>query len=412
MSDSPPVLSVSDLTELLKSVVEEAFPQVWVSGEISNFLRAGSGHLYFTLKDEAAQLKAVMWRTAAQRLRFQPHAGLEVIAAGSLEVYPPRGQYQLVVREMQPKGLGALELALQQLQKKLSAEGLFAPERKRPLPAFPQRLALVTSPAGAAVRDLIQVITRRWPLVDLIIVPVAVQGDGAAQEIAEGLQQAARIPGLDVIITGRGGGSLEDLWAFNEEVVARAIAASPIPVVTAVGHEIDVTIADLVADRRALTPSEAGELTVPLRSDVEQLLATTRQRLSAALSQRARILRTTLDSLARRRCFTRPTERLQNLATRVDEWEIRLKSVMRHRVEIARQQLAGLSGALQALSPLGILERGYSLTKKLPSGNLVRSAADLRVGEEILTEFASGSVISRVQGGIMEGRQRNSSDPG
>ncbi|MFO0919619.1 MAG: exodeoxyribonuclease VII large subunit [Planctomycetaceae bacterium] len=397
MQDAPQVLAVSDLTELLKSVVEETFPQVWVSGEISNLVRAGSGHLYFTLKDEHAQLKAVMWRTAAQRLRFQPHDGLEVIAAGPLEVYAPRGQYQIVVQQLQPKGLGALELALRQLQQKLSAEGLFAPERKRPLPAFPRRLALVTSPAGAAVRDLIQVISRRWPLVDLIVVPVAVQGDGAGQDIAEGLRKAAQIPGVDLMITGRGGGSLEDLWAFNEEVVARAIAASPIPVITAIGHEIDVTIADLVADRRALTPSEAGELAVPLRTEIEQLLTTARRRLTTALTQRAFMLRTTLDSLAKRRCFTRPTEHIHDLATRIDECESRLKSAMRHRTELARHQLAGLSGALQALSPLGILQRGYSLTKRVSTAAIIRSAADLRVGEELLTEFASGKVVSRVQ---------------
>lgn len=397
MSDSPPVLSVSDLTELLKSVVEETFPQVWVSGEISNCTRAGSGHLYFTLKDESAQLKAVMWRNAAQRLRFQLQDGLEVIATGPLEVYPARGQYQIIVQQMQPKGLGALELALRQLQQKLSAEGLFDPARKRPLPTFPRRLALVTSPTGAAVRDLIQVITRRWPLVQLVVVPVAVQGEGAAAEIAEGLRQAARIPDIDVIITGRGGGSLEDLWAFNEEVVARAIAASPIPVVSAVGHEIDVTIADLVADRRALTPSEAGELVVPLLSDIEQILATAQQRLPAALRQRAGILRTTLDALAQRRCFTRPRERLHDWATRLDEGEARLQSAARHLAELARQRLSGLGAALQALSPLGILQRGYSLTRKLPSRVVVRSTADLRVGEEILTGLASGEVVSLVQ---------------
>jgi len=399
MSESdaePPVLSVSDLTTILKTVVEETFSQVWVAGEISNLTRAGSGHLYFTLKDAEAQLKAVMWRNAAQRLRFQPQDGLEVIAAGPLEVYAPRGQYQIIVQQMQPQGVGALELALRQLQQKLAAEGLFEPSRKRPLPRFPRRIALVTSPSSAAVRDLIQVITRRWPLVNLVIVPVAVQGEGAAEEIAKGLRQAANLPDVDVIITGRGGGSLEDLWAFNEEVVARAIVASPIPVVTAVGHEIDVTIADLVSDRRALTPSEAGELVVPLVGDLRQTLATARQRIVISLQQRARQARSAVDGLAERRCFTRPTDRLHELATRLDDSEQRLKQSLRHRVESTRHQLSGLAATLHALSPLAVLERGYSLTRKLPSHAVVRSITDIRVGEQILTRVPRGTITSLV----------------
>lgn len=396
-AEEPPILSVSDLTTLLKTVVEETFPQVWVAGEISNLTRAGSGHLYFTLKDAEAQLKAVMWRNAAQRLRFQPQDGLEVIASGPLEVYAPRGQYQIIVQQMQPQGMGALELALRQLQQKLGAEGLFDPARKRPLPRIPRRIALVTSPSGAAVRDLIQVITRRWPLVDVVIVPVAVQGDGAAAEIAEGLRHAARLPAIDVIITGRGGGSLEDLWAFNEEVVARAIAASPIPVVTAIGHEIDVTIADLVSDRRALTPSEAGELVVPLLDEVHQFLSSARQRLIVALQQQARQTRMTLDGLAERRCFTRPADRLHDLAERLDELEARLKTALRHRADTAKHRLSGIAGTLQALSPLAVLERGYSLTRRLPSGQVLKSAADLHVGDQIQTRLSKGTVTSVVE---------------
>jgi exodeoxyribonuclease VII large subunit len=394
--ETPPILSVSDVTTLLKAVVEETFPQVWVAGEISNLARAGSGHLYFTLKDSGAQLKACMWRNAAQRLRFQPHDGLEVIASGPLEVYAPRGQYQIIVQQLQPKGIGALELALRQLQQKLAAEGLFDPARKRPLPCYPRRIALVTSPSGAAVRDLIQVITRRWPLVEIVIVPVAVQGAGAGAEIAAGLKIAAALQRIDVIITGRGGGSLEDLWAFNEEIVARAIAASPVPVVTAVGHEIDVTIADLVSDRRALTPSEAGELVVPLVGEVRQALDASRQRMTAALAQTARQSRHLLDSLAQRRCFTRPTERLHDLATRLDDWELRLQRALGHRIDSTRRQLSGLAATLQALSPLAVLERGYSLTRKLPSQEVVRSAADVHVGEQILTRVSRGTIVSEV----------------
>lgn len=397
MPDELPVLSVGDLTMLLKGVVEAHFPSVWVSGEISNFMRAGSGHLYFTLKDDEAQLKAVMWRSAAQRLKFQLHDGLEVLASGPIEVYASRGQYQIVVDRMQPQGLGALELALRQLQQKLAAEGLFDEARKRPLPTFPRRIALVTSPTGAAVHDMLQVITRRWPAAQVVILPVAVQGDGAAQQIAAALRKVHLLPGVDVVITGRGGGSVEDLWAFNEEVVARAIFDCPIPVVSAVGHEIDVSIADLVADRRALTPSEAGELVVPLLSEVQQTLDHVRRRMTTALQQRAQRARLTLDNLRQRRCFAKPLQRVHDLAARLDELEGRLQRGLRGRVESSRQQLATLAASLDALSPLGVLKRGYSLTKRLSDGQLVRDAGQLSPGDAISTLLASGSVVSRVE---------------
>ena len=397
MPDEPPVLSVGDLSLLLKGVVEAHFPSVWVSGEISNFVRAGSGHLYFTLKDDEAQLKAVMWRSAAQRLKFQLHDGLEVIAAGPLEVYAARGQYQIIVERMQPQGLGALELALRQLQQKLAAEGLFAEDRKRPLPLFPRRIALVTSPTGAAVHDMLQVITRRWPAARVVILPVAVQGDGAAQQIAAALRQVHLLPDVDVVITGRGGGSVEDLWAFNEEVVARAIYDCPIPVVSAVGHEIDVTIADLVADRRALTPSEAGELVVPLLSDVQHTLDQMRRRMVTALQQKAQRARLTLDSLSQRRCFVKPLQQIHDRAARLDELEGRLKRGLRGRLDSSRQQLTTLAASLDALSPLGVLRRGYSLTKRITDGSLVRNAGQLQPGDAISTLLSSGSILSRVE---------------
>ena len=313
-TETIPVLTVSALTFVLKDVVESAFPHVWVSGEISNLMKAGSGHVYFTLKDDSAQLKAVMWRSTAQRVRFDLRDGMEVIAAGAIQVYEARGQHQLVIEQMQPKGIGPLELAFRQLQQKLAAEGLFAPERKRPLPRFPRRIALITSPTGAAVRDMIQVMTRRWPRADIVVVPVVVQGDQAAGQIAAALRRVHTIPRVDVVICGRGGGSLEDLWAFNEETVARAIHACHVPVISAVGHEVDVTIADLVADRRALTPSEAAELVVPLESDVRMELDQIRQRLMSSLRQQTQQARMRLDSLASRRCFTRPLDRIHDLS--------------------------------------------------------------------------------------------------
>jgi exodeoxyribonuclease VII large subunit len=397
VTETVPVLTVSALTFLLKEIVETALPHVWVSGEISNFIRAGSGHCYFTLKDDAAQLKAVMWRSTSQRIRFELHDGLEILAAGPIQVYEARGVYQIVVEQLQPKGIGPLELAFRQLQQKLAAEGLFAPERKRPLPRFPRRIALVTSPTGAAVRDMLQVITRRWPRANIIVVPVAVQGSEAAPQISAALRRVHLIPDVDICICGRGGGSLEDLWAFNDEIVARAIYHCRVPVISAVGHEIDVTIADLVADKRALTPSEAAELVVPLESDVRAELEKLRQRLVSALKQQAQRARLRLDAIANRRCFARPIDHLHELARRLDELESRLKRGMQRTVEASQQRLASHSASLNALSPLAVLERGYSLTKRVADGELIRDAAQLREGDQLSTLFARGSVISEVR---------------
>ncbi len=393
----PLVLSVGDLTSVLRGVVEECFPDVWVAGEISNCTHAGSGHLYFTLKDEQAQLKAVMWKTAGQRLKFDVRDGLMVVARGGIEVYPPRGQYQLICQQLIPQGMGALELALRQLQEKLGAEGLFAPERKRPLPAFPRKVALITSAHGAAVRDMIQVLSRRWPLADLVILPVAVQGEGAAQQIATALQRVHLIPGVDVVIAGRGGGSLEDLWAFNEEPVARAIAGCRIPVVSAVGHEVDVTIADLVADRRALTPSEAAELVVPDVQEVHQRLAALKSRLERALHQQAARARWHLDSLAGSRRLQRPLDRIHESQTRLDDLQQRLVRAGRQLLAGSRRQLETTAAQLDALSPLAVLGRGFALIKRLPDGHLIRSAGDVHPGDCLATLLADGELISRVE---------------
>lgn len=395
-SDEPVILSVSDLTAILRGVVEQCFPDVWVAGEISNCVRAGSGHVYFTLKDAEAQLKGVMWRTAAQRLKFDVRDGLQVVVNGSLEVYPPRGQYQIICQQMIPQGMGSLELALRQLQEKLTAEGLLAAERKRPLPDVPRRVALITSAQGAAVRDMIQVLSRRWPLTDIVVLPVMVQGDGAAQQIARALSQVHRIPRVDVVICGRGGGSLEDLWAFNEEAVARAIAHCQIPVVSAVGHEIDVTIADLVADRRALTPSEAAELVVPDQQEVRNQLAQLRQRLTNGLQQQAARARLQLDNLRQRRPFSRPLDRIHDQQTRLDDLDQRLTRGMKQLAQQRRQQLEAAAAQLDALSPLAVLGRGFSLTKRLSDGSLVRSAREVKVGDRLSTLIPDGEIRSEV----------------
>lgn len=395
--EAPPLLSITQLTRQIKDALEGNFPYVWAVGEISNCTVAGSGHIYLTLKDDGAQIRGIVWRNTAARLKFQVHDGLEVVAAGPVEVYEARGAYQLIIEQLLPQGLGALELAFRQLHEKLAAEGLFATDRKRPLPRFPRRIALITSPTGAAVRDMLQVIGRRWRGADIVILPVPVQGPGAAEQIAAALRYVHRVPFVDVVIAGRGGGSLEDLWAFNEEIVARAIFDCRIPVVSAVGHEIDVTIADLVADRRALTPSEAGELVVQHRDELRSELQRLEQRLVNGLQTRASRARGQLDALASRRVLTRPVERLHELARRIDELDFRAQRAMRGLLERTRQQLAACSGSLEALSPLRVLERGYSLTRKPESGEVIRSSTQLQPGDAIETLVQSGRIISRVE---------------
>ena len=393
----PKVQTVSELTGEIKDLIEGNLPEVWVSGEVSSCLRANSGHIYFTLKDAGAQLSAVVWRNTASRFRFDLHDGLQVVVNGSVEVYAPRGSYQVIVRQLIPQGIGALELAFRQMHAKLEAEGLFNPARKRQIPRFPKRIALVTSPTGAAVRDMIQVITRRWQAADIIIVPVKVQGDGAAEEIATALRNVHRLPNVDVVICGRGGGSLEDLWAFNEEVVARAIAACRLPVISAVGHEIDVTIADLVADVRALTPSEAGERVVPDHAEVTRALDNVRQRLVSGLKNRAVKARLQLDGIASRRVIARPFQRVHDEFTRLDELDVRLRRAVRQRAVAAKQHLDLAAATLDALSPLKVLGRGYSITRRAETGGLITAPDQLAIGDRITTILAAGQLTSRVE---------------
>jgi exodeoxyribonuclease VII large subunit len=391
-------LSVSQFTAMVKDLLEGAFPAVCVVGEISNFSRPSSGHCYFTLKDEGAQLRAVVWRNAAQRLRFDLQDGLEVICHGALDLYAPRGSYQLVIDQVQPKGMGALELALRKLREKLAAEGLFDPGRKRPLPKFPRRIGLVTSPTGAAVRDFLQVLKRRWLGTDVLIAPVRVQGDGAAEEIAAAIRQLnSAHADIDVLVVARGGGSLEDLWAFNEEIVVRAIHASRIPVVSAVGHEIDVTLSDLVADVRALTPSEAAERVVPSGEELKQTLQQHAQRLLTQLRTRATTARLRLEGVAARRAFRRPFAMLQEAEQRLDELETRSNRAMRQKLADGRLHITAAAARLESLSPLGVLGRGYSLTFREANGELVREASNLRPGDRIRTRFGRGEAISRVE---------------
>lgn len=396
--------TVSQLTREIKDLIEGNIVSEWVTGEVSNCRPARSGHVYFTLKDENSQISAVAWRSTAARLGFELRDGLELVVSGRVEVYQARGVYQLIVQQAFPQGVGSLELKLRQLRDKLAAEGLFDPSRKQPVPRIPNRIALITSPTSAAVRDMLQVITRRWPAVDILIVPVAVQGSAAAPEIAAALNNIHRIPDIDVVITGRGGGSLEDLWAFNEEIVARAIASCPIPVISAVGHEIDVSIADLVADQRALTPSEAAELVVPDREELKADLQSLRGRLVNALQQRAVHARLQLDSLASRRVLTDPRQRIRQLAEYVDEVGDRMTRAVEGRVEHSRRSIETISASLNSLSPLGVLSRGYSVTYKRPTANkaadteqLLTDASQVSAGDLLLTRLHQGMIISRIE---------------
>ncbi len=395
---SLPVLSVSDLTDQIKDLLEGALPSVWVAGEISNFSRPQSGHCYFTLKDDRAQIRGVMWRAAASRLRFELEDGLEVLCHGDLEVYAPRGTYQLVVRQIEPRGVGALELALRKLRERLAGEGLFAVERKRPLPKFPRKIAVVTSPTGAAIRDFLEVLRRRWRGVDVLVVPVRVQGEGAGQEIAQAIEAVNRFSEpVDCLVVTRGGGSLEDLWAFNEEVVVRAIYASRIPVVSAVGHEIDVTLSDLVADVRALTPSEAAERIAPAAEEFTARLHAQQQRLVNALRGRALAARSRLDMIRGRRAFRRPFDLVHSLTQRLDEMSSRMTRGIRLLVSNSRRKVDTGAAHLESLSPLAILARGYSVTLRRADGRLIRDARELEPGDELQTKFSAGEAISRVE---------------
>jgi exodeoxyribonuclease VII large subunit len=367
-------LTVSELTAQVKATLERGFSDVALRGEVSNLARPRSGHVYLCLKDDTAQLRAVLWKSDAQRLVFELEDGLAVRVWGRLTVYAPRGEYQLTIRQIEPEGVGALELAFRQTVERLRAEGLFDPTHKKPLPRFPRRIVVVTSPTGAAVRDLLQVTGRRWPATEILVAATLVQGPGAAEQIAAAVALANRVRGADLIILARGGGSLEDLWPFNEEVVARAIFASRLPVVSAVGHETDVTIADFVADFRALTPSEAGERCVPDLREVAQHL----DRLSDRLAR------------AGRGRIDQARDRLQRLTERATRALRRLLDDRRHR-------LARLAGHLEALSPLGVLARGYSLTLKDDGTTLVRSAGDVAPGELIQTRLAAGQLVSRIE---------------
>jgi len=396
MLEQPKAYTVSAITRIIKATLEEQFQSVWVEGEISNYHHHTSGHRYLSLKDEHAVLKAVIWRSVGATLKFTPQDGQRVLAFGDINLYEKGGQYQLVIRRLQPVGIGALELAFRQLHEKLSAEGLFDEARKRPLPEYPRKVGIVTSPTGAAIRDIIQISRRRNPSVELVIYPSAVQGDGAEDTIAAGLAYFNTRDDIDVIITGRGGGSLEDLWPFNTETVVRAIVASRIPVVSAVGHEIDITLSDLAADLRAPTPSAAAELVVWSRDEFRRRLDDLVYTQAQQLSYLAEHAREALCSLLDRPVFRRPADLFNQRRQALDNSLRLLGAAGKNRFDRIRNRLSLVVSRLEALSPMKTLARGYSVSRRLDDGALVRSWKDAAKGDRLETILADGRLVSLV----------------
>lgn len=390
------ILTISELTRRIRGSLEQEFFNLWVVGEASNVRRPTSGHVYLTLKDADAQLQAVIFKTVVNNIKFEVRDGMEVLVFGSVTVYEARGQYQLIIERIEPKGIGALQLAFLQLKERLEKEGLFDPAHKKPLPLLPKKIAIVTSLTGAAIRDILNVINRRFAKVEILIYPVKVQGDGAAQEIAQAITDLNAIADIDVIIAGRGGGSLEDLWAFNEEVVARSIYASKIPVISAVGHEIDVTISDLVADKRALTPTEAGELVVPRYDQVKDSLEKIKTRLIQALYNKILLTRTRLLRIKNSFLFKRPFDKIFRLQQELDELAQRLVTAGRHTLELERERLTALASRLESVSPLKVLNRGYSITTNGENDKPIKSTEGLTVGQRLKTRFFTGGIVSSV----------------
>ena len=452
------ILSVGEITRAIKELLYGAFPGQWVKGEISGFKAHTSGHLYFKLKDATAQLDCAMFKSNAMRLSFPPRDGLEVEAFGEISVYEPRGNYQLVIKQMRVAGIGALLAQLEELKRRLAAEGLFDAARKQPLPRYPRTVGVVTSPVGAAVRDIVKVLRARWPVIRIVLAPVKVQGEGAAAEIAAAIERFDRWGGADLLIVGRGGGSIEDLWAFNEEVVVRAISAARTPIISAVGHEVDTTLADLAADVRAATPSNAAELAVrdakAARRDVADLV----RRVDVLVRTRLDRLRHVLEALLKRHGFRRIHDLFAYWQQRMDDLRDRLDAGLRRKLGVARDRLTRMIAAygfrealkrrvaeartrlepspkrltdlvvgrihdarrltisleqqLLGLSPRRVLERGYALVKG-PDGTFVRSAEALAVGDAVTLEFARGEADATVttirKGGsdaAREGRRR------
>ncbi len=422
LADKEKIYTVSEITRLIKLELENEFPALWVEGEIADFKKAHSGHLYFTLKDEKSALNCVIWRSNAVRIPFEMESGLQVNCKGQISVYELRGQYQLYVEVVEPKGKGALQLAFEQLKEKLKNEGLFDPSRKKKLPLLPKKVGVVTSPRGAAIIDIIKTLERRFARIHILVYPVKVQGEGASDEIVEGLDYLGRLSDIDVIIVGRGGGSLEDLWAFNEEKVARAIFRCPVPVISAVGHEIDFTIADFVADIRASTPSAAAEMVIEKEQSFLVRIENLEKRTFHCLQYYIQEKKHEVLTLIHHQAFQNFKIRLFNLAQQVDDLENRAGHVIQSagkriaeskaRIELSQQKLFALakgtlqdfqgkwerlSAELNNLSPLNILKKGYALCWKDTTSHLVHQIEEVDQGDKVKVSFYRGEFTAQVQ---------------
>jgi exodeoxyribonuclease VII large subunit len=394
MPEEKNIISVTDLTRRIKGVLERGFNEVWVQGEISNCKLHTSGHMYFTLKDEGAQLSAVMWRSRVAQMLFRPNDGMKVIVRGNITVYEPRGNYQIDCLQLQPVGTGELQLAFDRLKQKLSAEGLFDEAHKKPLPAYPQKIGIVTSPTGAAIQDMLNVLSRRFPGLEVIVAPVKVQGIGAADEIAQAIRDLNTVSGIDVIIVGRGGGSLEDLWAFNEEVVARAIYSSGIPIISAVGHEIDFSISDFVADLRAPTPSAAAELVVKDKNEIIDILRNYSYTIQNLTVSRIQSSKERVHTLVGSYSFNKPLDLFRQRGQMVDDLERRLHQSFVHRFGMVRQQSQSLAKRIQSVDPQLTLKRGYTIVYR--GQKIVPAAADVSENDRLTIRFHDGSAESIV----------------
>ena len=393
------VYTVSEVTHFIRQILEaeDILQGIWIRGEVSNLRQPSSGHIYFTLKDKQSQLRSVMFKGDSLSLKFKLEDGLSVLSFGSISVYERAGQYQLYVRELQPEGLGALYLAFEQLKEKLEKEGLFEKAHKKPIPKFPQKIGVITSLTGAAVRDILTTIERRFDSVFLILVPAVVQGEEAKKSIVQALSLINKLKDVDVVILARGGGSLEELWAFNEELVARAIYDSRIPVVTGIGHETDLTIADLTADLRAPTPTAAAEQVVPQKEELSKYLASQRSYLKQIMSKNLNAFRYRLENLKQSSVFRAPLDKTLQYRQQVDELNNKLNLYFSYNLKSKREALLNLSGKLEVLSPLSVISRGYSICQRADDKRIVRKISDTKVGERIEVKVLDGKIISGVE---------------
>lgn len=393
---TPKVYSVNELNNYAKSLLDndENLKHIFVTGEISNFKAHYSGHLYMTIKDESASIKAVMFAGNASRLRFAVENGMKVLIFGTVSLFSRDGSFQLYINDMQPDGMGALSVAFEQLKKKLNAEGLFSESHKKPIPQFPQKVGVITSATGAAIQDIFNVLGRRYPVAEVVVRPSQVQGEGAAEDIARAIEEFNELNGVDVLIVGRGGGSIEDLWAFNEEIVARAVFASKIPVISAVGHETDYTICDFVADLRAPTPSAAAELAVPDINELKGELLSYKQQIFVSVKNRLNAERNNLSAIEKSSALKDPVTRLNENRRNLLYLSEKINDLTSSKLDSQKLKLSALAGKLDALSPLGVIARGYAMVNK--GDALLTKASEFSVGDVISIKLADGSVKASV----------------